>query len=91
MTDLSIYTFLAGLSECTRGAITLSHYVSSIGRDISKMLKFLFKVFYMVGKALTGKLSCMRTGIVFMSLCFAVQPEDLEMWPDYLNFVSQPS
>ena len=34
------------------------------GRDGSKMLKFYIKIFYVMGKALSGKLSCMWTSLV---------------------------
>ena len=35
---------------------------------ISKMLKFYVEVFYVMGKALSGKLSCTQTGLVVVIL-----------------------
>ena len=35
-----------------------------IGLNFSKLLKFYCKVFYLMGKALSGKLSCVWTGLV---------------------------
>ena len=34
---------------------------------LAKCVKFYFKVFYVMGKALSGELSCMRTGLVVES------------------------
>ena len=34
------------------------------GGGVSKMLKFYVKVFYVMGKVLSGKLSCPVTGLV---------------------------
>ena len=39
-----------------------------VGVGISKMLKFYVKVFYVMGKALTGKLSCLVTALVLKAL-----------------------
>ena len=36
--------------------------------SVDKMLKFYVKDLFVMGKALSGELSCMRTGLV-MSLC----------------------
>ena len=48
--------FLARLYECTESAIALS----------LACLSFYIKDFYVIGKALTGKLSCLMTGLVIM-------------------------
>ena len=37
------------------------------GISISKMLKFSAKVFYVIGKALSGEVSCMQLGLVISS------------------------
>ena len=36
------------------------------GINISKILKFYIKVFYVMGKALSGELSCLWTGFVML-------------------------
>ena len=39
------------------------------GGGVDKMLKFYFKGLKVIGKALSGELSCMRTGLV-ISCCY---------------------
>ena len=34
-----------------------------VGGGVSKMLKFYVKVFYVMGKALSGELSCLQTSL----------------------------
>ena len=41
-----------------------------VGVGISKMLKFYVGFFYVMGKAMSGELSCMGTGLVIVQLCW---------------------
>ena len=51
-------------SCCTTPGISIG--AGSIGMD--RMLKFYVKVFIVMGKALSGELSCMQTGLVVGAL-----------------------
>ena len=42
------------------------------------MSRFYFKVFYVIGKAMSRELSCMRTGLVVSLMLFLV-PKDLSL------------
>ena len=42
--------------------VTLTSALASV---LASHFKVLCQIFYVMGKALTGKLSCMRTGLVF--------------------------
>ena len=45
------------------------------GSDVSKILKFYIKVFNVVGKALSGELSCTRTSLLVAAVivvCFSL-------------------
>ena len=53
---LSVYSLLARLDEVQEELLYYPGVGVSIG--ISKMLKFYVKVFYVMGKALKGELSC---------------------------------
>ena len=47
---------------CTTPGVSVG--IGGSGGDVDKMFKFNVKVFYVIGKALSGELSCMRTGLV---------------------------
>ena len=44
--------------------MTMGALAFSSGISVSKMLKFLYKFFYVMDKMLSGELSCMQTGLV---------------------------
>ena len=49
---------------CTAPSIS----VGGGGGGMDKMFKFCVEVFYVMGKVLSGELSCMRTGLVILSV-----------------------
>ena len=50
--------FLARLDEVQEELLYYSRHGVSVGVGVSIMLKFYVKVFYVMGKALSGELSC---------------------------------
>ena len=56
---------ISSLYKCTGRAIALPSRVDVGGSGISEIFKFYIKVFYVMGKVLSGELSCMGTGLVF--------------------------
>ena len=53
-------------SYCTTPGISIGTGLG--GRGINKMLKFYVEVLYVMGKALSGELSCMLTGLVVVTV-----------------------
>ena len=64
--------FLARLYKIQKSYCTTPGVGVGVGIDgsvgVDKMLKFYVKVFYVMGKALSGELSCTRTGLS----CFSI-------------------